>query len=149
MRLPEILLSTRNPKHTDTYPVAAALVFGPTRRSANQSYTAGGGEAFNGARPRTAEQLAGLQPYADAGLLREYCQPGDPICAPASANRSMANHLNYFERYTDEAAAWVLDLARKADGVPGQKSGAGDVLKKTIAHPIANIFILIFVVFCL
>ncbi|CAO2650226.1 Nn.00g015180.m01.CDS01 [Neocucurbitaria sp. VM-36] len=132
--------------------VAAALVFGPTRRSAHQNWTVGGGDAFDGARPRTAEQLAGLQPYADAGLLREYCQPGDPICAPGSGKTDMSKHLDYFDKYTDEAAAWVLGLARKAEGggtvsSPDQPSRAGDMLKKTIAHPVANVFILLFVLF--
>ncbi|KAF1849041.1 carbohydrate esterase family 5 protein [Cucurbitaria berberidis CBS 394.84] len=133
--------------------VAAALVFGPTRRSAHQSWTVGGGDAFNGSRPRTSEQLSGLQPYADANLLREYCQPGDPICAPDSGKTDMSNHLSYFDKYSDEAAAWVLDLARKAErgngSTPDQRSGAGDKLGRSIAHPIANVFILIFVVLVL
>jgi acetylxylan esterase len=126
--------------------VAAALVFGPTRRSANQSYTHGGGQISDGSAPRTAEQLAGLQPYADAGILREYCQPGDPICAPHSDNKDMSKHLNYFELYGDEAAEWVIDLAKKAES--GDKtSGARSMLHQTISHPIANVFILIFVLF--
>ena len=51
--------------------VAAALMYGPTRRSANQTWTVGGGEVSDGGAPRTAEQNAGLKPYADAGVLRE------------------------------------------------------------------------------
>jgi acetylxylan esterase len=139
-----------NPSMNITSPpgskVAAALVFGPTRRSANQPYTHGGGQISDGSAPRTKEQLAGLQPYADAGILREYCQPGDPICAPNSDNKDMSKHLNYFDIYGDEAAEWVIDLARKAES--GDKtSGAKGMLHQTISHPIANVFILIFVLF--
>ena len=47
-------------------------MYGPTRRSANQTWTVGGGEVSDGGAPRTAEQNAGLKPYADAGVLREY-----------------------------------------------------------------------------
>ncbi|EUC44833.1 carbohydrate esterase family 5 protein [Bipolaris oryzae ATCC 44560] len=139
-----------NPSMNITSPpgskIAAALVFGPTRRSANQSYTRGGGEISDGSAPRTAEQLAGLQPYADAGILREYCQPGDPICAPHTDNKDMSKHLNYFERYSDEAAEWVIDLARKAES-GDRTSDAKSMLHQTISHPIANVFIVIFVLF--
>ena len=65
----------------------------------------------------------------------------------------MSKHLDYFEKYSDDAAAWVVDLARKAEGgndsSPDQPSGASDMLKKTISHPIANVFILLFVLFAL
>ena len=139
-----------NPNMNITSPpgskIAAALVFGPTRRSANQSYTHGGGQISDGGAPRTAEQLAGLEPYADAGILREYCQPGDPICAPHTDNKDMSKHLNYFERYSDEAAEWVIDLARKAES-SDRTSDAKSMLHQTISHPIANVFIVIFVLF--
>ncbi|EDU44974.1 Cutinase domain containing protein [Pyrenophora tritici-repentis] len=124
--------------------VAAAVVFGPTRRSANQTFTRGGGDISDGGAPRSAEENAGLKPYADAGRLREYCQPGDPICAPQTDNKDMSKHLDYFDKFGDEAAAWVIDLAKKAEGVD-RKSSAGNMLHKTISHPIANVFVLIFV----
>ncbi|KAF2133882.1 carbohydrate esterase family 5 protein [Dothidotthia symphoricarpi CBS 119687] len=131
--------------------VAAALAWGPTRRSANQTWTVGGGNVSDGAAPRTASQLAGLQPYADAGVLREYCQTGDPICASHTKNPNMANHLNYFDRYTDEAAQWVIALARKANekAKNDSASGAGGMLKKGIAHPVGNVFIAAVVVLAL
>ncbi|KAF1941076.1 alpha/beta-hydrolase [Clathrospora elynae] len=141
--------------------VVAALAFGPTRRSAGKSWTKGGGDISDGGAPRTAEQNAGLQPYADAGILREYCQPGDPICAPHTENKDMSKHLDYFNKYADEAAAWVLDLARKASGdgnnnnnnndigTPDQTSGGKSMLHQTISHPIANVFILLFALFVL
>lgn len=62
----------------------------------------------------------------------------------------MSKHLDYFDKYSDEAAAWVVDLAWKAEhgnsSNPDQTSGGG-MLKKTISHPIANVFILLFVLF--
>lgn len=127
--------------------VAAALAFGATRRSPNQTYTHGGGEAYRGAKARSDEQLAGLQPFADDNILREYCQPRDPICAPLSENTDMSFHLSYFEKWGDETAEWVVGLARKAEGTSDQTSGASDMLKKTISHPIANVFILLIVLF--
>ena len=58
----------------------------------------------------------------------------------------MSKHLDYFEKYSDEAADWVIGLARKAEA--GDKtSGAKGMLHQTISHPIANVFILIFVLF--
>lgn len=126
-------------------------MYGPTRRSANQSWTVGGGDVSDGGAPRTAEQNAGLKPYADAGRLREYCQPGDPICAPHTENKDMTKHLDYFDKYSDEAAAWVVDVAQKAangntsndenqsDG--DHTSGAGGMIKAGIKHPIGNVII--------
>jgi acetylxylan esterase len=63
----------------------------------------------------------------------------------------MSFHLSYFDKWGDEAAEWVVGLARKAEGIeaPGQTSGASDMLKKTISHPIANVFILLIVLFAL
>lgn len=130
--------------------VAAVLAWGPTRRSANQTWTHAGGEVSDGAAPRTAEQNAGLKPYADAGILREYCQPRDPICAPHTKNTDMSKHLDYFDKFGDEAAAWVVERARIASGDNGgNTSGAADRLQKTISHPVASVFILLFVVFAL
>jgi acetylxylan esterase len=134
--------------YTDIFAVAAALVFGSTRRSANQTFTHAGGNISNGSAPRTAEQNAGLQPYADAGRLREYCQPGDPICAPQTENKEMAKHLNYFDLFGDEAAAWVVDLAKKAES-RDRMSGAKSMLHQSISHPIANVFVLVFVLFAI
>lgn len=58
----------------------------------------------------------------------------------------MSKHLNYFERYSDEAAEWVIDLARKAES-GDRTSDAKSMLHQTISHPIANVFIVIFVLF--
>jgi acetylxylan esterase len=127
------------------------LVFGATRRSGNQSFTFGGGQISDGGAPRTAEQNAGLQPYANADKLREYCQPHDPICAPHSGDTDMKFHLDYFEKWGNEAADWVVAKAREASGVPGAgsgtTSGASDMLRKGISHPLSNVFILLIVLF--
>ena len=125
-------------------------MYGPTRLSANQTWTRGGGEISDGSAPRTAEENAGLKPYADAGVLREYCQPRDPICAPHTENTQMSFHLDYFDKYSDEASAWVADLAKKAANKntsndenqnDGDQTSAGDRLKAGIKHPIGNFVI--------
>ncbi|CBY01456.1 hypothetical protein IAQ61_003285 [Plenodomus lingam] len=149
--------------------IIAAVAFGPTRRSAGMPWTHGGGEISDGGAPRTDEQNKGLQPYYNAGILREYCQPGDPICAPHTKDKDMSKHLNYFDKWGDEAAAWVVDLARKASSKAGNGTGAGsqtmsdgkigggdggqtsdangtkDMLKKTISHPVSNVFVALIV----
>jgi len=56
----------------------------------------------------------------------------------------MSKHLDYFDKFGDEAAAWVIDLAKKAE-TGDRKSSAGSRLHQTISHPIANVFVLIFV----
>jgi hypothetical protein len=85
---------------------------------------------------RTAHR--GLAPYADAGILREYCQPHDPICAPHTNDTKMSFHLDYFDKWGDEAAAWVVGKVRQDDEA---SSGV-----KRIAHPVGGVFILLFMV---
>jgi acetylxylan esterase len=102
----------------------------------------------DGGAPRTAEQNAGLLAYADAGVLREYCHPGDPICCPKSDNKHMSKHLDYFDQYGDEAAAWVIGLAKKA-AQKDRTAGARAILHQTISHPVANALVLLFVLFLL
>ena len=95
-----------------TNPVVAALVFGSTVRAAGTSYTLGGGRNFNGTAARPAKYQNNLSTYADLGLIREYCNEGDPICAIGSEPSAMSNHLSYFEKYTDEAVKWAVSTAR-------------------------------------
>jgi acetylxylan esterase len=62
----------------------------------------------------------------------------------------MKYHLDYFEKWGDETATWVVSKAREAAGIStgGDKtSGASDMLKKGISHPVSNVFILLFVLF--
>ena len=84
-------------------------------------------------------------PYANAGKLREYCQPRDPICAPHTNDTDMSFHLDYFDKWGTEAANWVVSRARAASGDKAT-SGASDMF---MAHPIANVFVLLFVLFAI
>jgi hypothetical protein len=58
--------------------------------------------------PRSGESLARLSRYSS--VLRSYCAAGDPVCAGGNV---VAEHLNYFELYTDEATSWIVS---KVDG---------------------------------
>jgi len=60
----------------------------------------------------------------------------------------MSKHLNYFDLFGDEAAQWVIDLAKKAES-GDRTSGAKSMLHQTVSHPIANVFVLIFVLFAI
>jgi acetylxylan esterase len=53
----------------------------------------------------------------------------------------MSFHLDYFDKWGTEAADWVVSKARAASG-DTSTSGASDLL---ISHPIANVFLLLFV----
>ncbi|KAF1952087.1 alpha/beta-hydrolase, partial [Byssothecium circinans] len=91
--------------------IVAAAVFGAVHCSAHQNYSVqNGGEKYNGSTPRSAEQLAALNRYST--VLREYCNAGDPICAPASAGHDTKNHLSYFDKYNDDAAQFIVEEAR-------------------------------------
>jgi hypothetical protein len=53
--------------------------------------------------PRSADDLARLNRYSS--VLRSYCAAGDPVCA---GGNTVAEHLNYFELYTEEASTWAV-----------------------------------------
>jgi acetylxylan esterase len=55
----------------------------------------------------------------------------------------MSKHLDYFTKFGDEAADWVIDLARKAAKKQSddKSSSASDLLRKGIAHPVANFMV--------
>jgi hypothetical protein len=55
------------------------------------------------ATPRTGESLARLSNYSP--VLRSYCAAGDPVCA---GGKVVAQHLNYFELYAEEATEWIV-----------------------------------------
>lgn len=113
-------------------------------------------------------------PYVNKGILREYCQPHDPICAPHTQDKDMSFHLDYFDKWGNETAEWIVSKAREAAGITigdnngsgeantggeastggdqtsgdsDKTSGASDMLKKGINHPIANVFMLLIVLF--
>ncbi|KAI5863870.1 Alpha/Beta hydrolase protein [Durotheca rogersii] len=95
--------------------IAAALLFGDVRHAAGQPYDAlAAARAHDGAFPRRGAALAGLNRFAPA--LRAWCEPADPVCAPGGPPHALRaqDHLGYFDRYADEAAAWVRDRLRGA-----------------------------------
>ncbi|KAI0007841.1 carbohydrate esterase family 5 protein [Xylariaceae sp. FL0662B] len=113
-----------NPDSTPGNVIAAALLFGDTRHTADQSFNTLDGAPYNGLFPRTAELLAGLNNFA--GVLRSWCQEKDPICAAGDGNRDtdVEDHLNYFDIYPDSAGAWVRSMVGENSTVePGPTSG--------------------------
>ncbi|EOA87686.1 carbohydrate esterase family 5 protein [Exserohilum turcica Et28A] len=83
--------------------VKAALLWGDVKHTANQPYNVLDG-ADKQVWPRTGSNLERLNRYSD--VLRSYCAAGDPVCASGNV---VADHLNYFELYTDAASTWVLN----------------------------------------
>ncbi|KAF2640656.1 alpha/beta-hydrolase [Massarina eburnea CBS 473.64] len=115
--------------------IVAAAIFGAVHRSAHQPYSVqNGGQNYNGSTPRSAAQLSDLAKYKD--VLREYCNVGDPICAPSSPDQAPVNHLNYFEKYNDDAAEFIVAKARGNDsaenGTSGDSGDAGDVQQGSV-----------------
>ncbi|KAK2059126.1 alpha/beta-hydrolase [Colletotrichum caudatum] len=90
--------------------IAAVLLFGDTRHTANQPYNFLAGAPDNGLFPRPADQLAGLMAFSK--VARSYCADSDPICA---GGKTVANHLNYFDIYSDDAGKWVQEMVGKPD----------------------------------
>lgn len=86
--------------------------------TANQPYNVLDG-ADKQKNPRSAEDLARLNRYSS--VLRSYCAAGDPVCAGGSV---VADHLNYFEKYTDDASSWVISKINGAAPVCGATSSA-------------------------
>jgi hypothetical protein len=82
--------------------ITAALVFGNIRHTAGQSYNVLTGGNGQGVYPRSGAQLAGLAQYSS--VFHDYCVSTDPVCAGGG---DVQTHLNYFDVYTNEAAAWV------------------------------------------
>jgi uncharacterized membrane protein len=73
-----------------------------------------GGAPFNtfdgapddGLFPRTSAQVNNMAKYGDR--LRDVCVANDPICAGGDV---VEDHLNYFDLYTNQAAAWFREMA--------------------------------------
>ncbi|CAD0012152.1 unnamed protein product [Aureobasidium pullulans] len=86
--------------------IGAALIFGDNRHVADQSYNVLNGSSVSSNDPRSPDSLARMNKFA--GVLRSYCDQADPVCAAAGPGPfTVDNHLNYFDRYTDDAAGWV------------------------------------------
>jgi hypothetical protein len=92
--------------------IVAVTTFGNTRHTANQPYNQFSGAPDNGLFPRPAYQLANLATWT--AKYHDYCVAEDPICAGGNV---VADHLNYFDLYSDTAAAWVKSQIAAADVV--------------------------------
>ncbi|OHF02246.1 cutinase [Colletotrichum orchidophilum] len=97
--------------------VAAVLVFGDTRHTANQPYNYLSGAPDNGLFPRPENQLAGMRAFSS--VMRSYCVDSDPICA---GGNTAANHLSYFDVYSSDAGKWVQEMVGKADTTTSSSS---------------------------
>ncbi|KAF7551382.1 hypothetical protein G7Z17_g5062 [Cylindrodendrum hubeiense] len=106
--------------------IVAALIFGDTRHTANQPYNVLSGAGADGLFPRTSAMLANLVSYGDA--LHNYCVESDPICAGGDV---VANHLNYFDIYSDTAAEWVHERVSAAGDSTSTSSSASATSTKT------------------
>ncbi|KAJ0159701.1 Acetylxylan esterase 2 [Colletotrichum tanaceti] len=119
--------------------IAAVLMFGDTRHTADQPYNYLADVGSNGWFPRPDDQLAGMRAFAD--VTRSYCASSDPVC---SGGNSEANHLNYFDIYSDEAGKWVQEMVGKADaaasstGTSESSSTRSTVPSGTSATPSAS-----------
>ncbi|CAH0002097.1 unnamed protein product [Clonostachys byssicola] len=91
--------------------IRAALLFGNTLHTANQPFNYESGSGGSGLFPRSGDRLAGLNKFAS--VLRDYCVASDPICADGDV---VANHLNYFDIYSTNAASWVVEKLGLEDG---------------------------------
>ncbi|EOA83622.1 carbohydrate esterase family 5 protein [Exserohilum turcica Et28A] len=98
--------------------IAAALLWGDVMHTANQPYNVLDG-ASKQKNPRSAGDLARLNRYAP--VLRSYCAAGDPVCAGGSI---VADHLNYFELYTDDASSWVVSKIANTAPLCGASSSS-------------------------
>lgn len=114
--------------------VVAAITFGAVRHTANQTYNYGTGAAYDGTRARNGTQLEDLQQYG--GVLRSWCNYGDPICAVGSEPVDVNQHLNYFELYVEEASEWVVQTSM-AD-VTGDSANATETTASTISTSTAE-----------
>lgn len=118
--------------------VAAALLWGDVQHTANQPYNVLDG-ADKQANGRSPDDLARLNRYSS--VLRAYCAAGDPVCAGGDV---VADHLNYFELYTDEASSWVISkldaTAPLCDAAPQVPSSTFKTIAtgSTLLEPIAT-----------
>lgn len=91
-------------------PVSAILLFGGVRHVANQSYNVLAGSVYDsGVSTRSADSAGLMDRFS--GIMRSYCDGQDPICATNSGGPYVvANHLSYFDVYSDDAAGWVKSI---------------------------------------
>ncbi|PVH94572.1 carbohydrate esterase family 5 protein [Periconia macrospinosa] len=125
--------NTTEPLDPETSPgnkIIATVIFGAVRRAANQPYTVqNGGQNYNGSAPRTGDFVTNLAKFTS--VLREYCNEGDPICAPSSNDIDTEKHLNYFRLYDDEASEWIVKQARANPGGSAGVNGSAEESAKS------------------
>lgn len=95
--------------------------------TANQAYNVLDGASLQ-KNARSATDLGYLNRYA--GVLRDYCAAGDPVCADGSV---VADHLNYFELYTDEASSWAVSKIDAAADLCPVSSSSSSVAPTTFS----------------
>ncbi|KAH7171358.1 Alpha/Beta hydrolase protein [Dactylonectria macrodidyma] len=106
--------------------IVAAAIFGDTRHTANQPYNVFSGAGDDGLFPRTEAMLAKLVTYGNA--LHNYCVETDPICAGGDV---VADHLNYFDLYSDTVAEWVHERIEASGNSTSTTSSAFATSTKT------------------
>ncbi len=89
--------------------VAAVIVVGDVRYTANQSYNFGTGAPYDGWFPRTSEMRDNLDNYAD--IMRNWCVDTDPICAAHLPDFDEESRLNYYDLDSESAASWIKSVA--------------------------------------
>ncbi|OHE95094.1 cutinase [Colletotrichum orchidophilum] len=87
--------------------VCAALLFGDPTHVADQSYNVEAGSGLSGEMVRSGSSLSNLNNFA--GVLRSWCNGEDTVCAYGDGSRTMGEdaHTNYFQLYTNDAAAYI------------------------------------------
>ncbi|KAH9885961.1 carbohydrate esterase family 5 protein [Xylariomycetidae sp. FL2044] len=116
--------------------IYAAALFGDVRHAADQSYDVLDGSSFAGVLARTGDSLAALNNFAD--VLRDYCQYADPICATGDGNREdtvVADHLNYFDKFSDAAGEWVKSMTGTEDDNGDGDDGSSSTASSSAATP--------------
>ncbi|KAL8383371.1 hypothetical protein RB595_006901 [Gaeumannomyces hyphopodioides] len=113
--------------------VAAVLTFGDVRHTAFQPYNYKSGATGWGLFPRSPDQLAKAINYA--GVWRDYCNAGDPVCAGGNV---VDEHLNYFDVDTPDAAAWVQKRIAAFQGPVKSSAPAPTPAATTTRLPFGN-----------
>lgn len=82
------------------------MLFGDVRHVAGQPYNYLSGADFSSWNPRTEQSLQQMNQFSDR--MRSFCVISDSVCAGNGPGPFVEDdHLNYFDRYSDEAGGWV------------------------------------------
>ena len=106
--------------------IAAVLLFGDPRHTADQSYNVLDGSSSNGEFPRTAQQVSNLNYYS--GRLRSWCNANDLACTQGT---DLEAHTNYMELYTDSAASWAVSKVNSASSSCVKSSSSSSSAQQT------------------